>query len=254
MNKGNPMRSSMLRRMTGMAALAGAALLSTHSGAWAAGVLDQENGFTTDSGLAPFASKFASDSGGFRRVQTVTVGLSGLLTRIEIGLGRNSGFAGDPSDEQFLEAVSDLDVSTWTGPDANTAGAPGSVLIDNAKGVDFQRVASLDAGFTFLVTGWVGYDVSGAGIMVSAGDVITLELVPNEGNRNSAYAYSQTDDYAGGSGYYKSAAGSAFNSESDHVFRTYVTQPVPEPESWALMGVGLGVLSWAGRRLRKASV
>jgi len=244
---------SSFGRWAGVAVLTGAALLSTHSNAWATGVLDQENGFTTDSVLAPYAGTFASDPGGFRRVQTVTVGMSGLLTRIEIGLGYNNGFPGDPSDEQVLAVASDLDVHTWTGPDANTAGAPGSLLIDNAVGVDFQRVASLDIGFAFLVTGWVGYDVSGAGIMVSAGDVITLELVRNAGDRNSAYAYSQDGDYAGGSGFYKPAVASTFNAEGDHVFRTYVTQPVPEPESWALMGVGLGVLGWVARKSRRAS-
>lgn len=248
------MAISCFGRLAHVAVLTGAALLVTHSQAWATGVLDQENGFTTNSGEAPFTRASSSDDvSGFRRVQTVTVGLSGLLTRIEIGLGRASGFASDPSDAQFLAVASDLDVSTWTGADANTAGAPGSLLIDNAKGVDFQRMASLDAGVAFLVTGWVGYEVSGAGIMVSAGDVITLELVPNAGGSTSWYAYDIPEGYAGGSGYRKSSTGTTFNAESDIAFRTYVTQPVPEPASWALMGVGLGVLILAaGRTSRKA--
>lgn len=50
-------------------------------------------------------------------------------------------------------------------------------------------------------------------------------------------------------------ANSGFGSfpSYDYTFRTYsVAAPVPEPEVYAMMGVGLGLLGWIGRRKRRS--
>ena len=84
--------------------------------------------------------------------------------------------------------------------------------------------ADLDAGATLLATDGAGVNM----IAISAsGRVIANNLLPESGFGNSAEVYRLTAN------------------------ELSLVASVPEPETWAMLGGGLGLLAWLGRR-RKA--
>jgi len=80
----------------------------------------------------------------------------------------------------------------------------------------------------------------------------TIDIGQSALDGTGAPGASQMWMYQGGGGGYN-----LFNNQhfGDMAFRLYgdVTTPVPEPEIYTMMGIGLGLLGWVGRRRKLAT-
>jgi hypothetical protein len=139
--------------------------------------------------------------------------------------------------------------------------------LDTSKGVtvapfsdDFLNTFSFTAGSSPAVTGtFAGFDVFGdlyaqyrigsgvapAGYAGSGWSALTL--VPSDVD-TGAFGFSQTFSVVSGQTYWFQLAGTA--SQASY---TITLAPVPEPESWALLLSGLGLMAFVARRRSNAS-
>lgn len=174
-------------------------------GAQAAPILDQES-IGPSSGI-----QFFTSSGTFLRVQTVTVGIDGLLATLEV----------------------------------HVSGTPVSVNIrSTVAGVPDAIVGSAD--LTGMSSGYGVFDLSGLGLSFSVGDIFGFEVLGGStlGSSSNDYA-AGADFYSNNSG-----ATFAQQGGYDTFFRTFVEagDEVPAPAALLLIGFGLAGLGVAGRR------
>lgn len=145
-------------------------VIGTLAGDAQAAVLDQSN---------PIPDTVAESVGGGRtRTQTLTVGISGVLSQVAVGAFRGP----DTFEDLTLIVRSTID------------GAPFIAL----------TTATLPASAFVTIPKLVVFDVSAANLSFSAGDVIAIELASLANNTSpflERYNWSFSDPYAGGTRY-----------------------------------------------------
>lgn len=212
---------------------AAAAFAAVSAPANAAVVLDQNalnapgfyGGFQVTASPSPFGYREAG--------QTVTVGLTGVLSRIDLLIG---------GDAAYNVRLSIRPVTS------------GIVNSSNAS-----RLATFDLvspfwgrSISYAVT---QVNVSAANLFFTAGDsfAITLESLGGpSGNGGWASAAAQ---YPGGTGVNRTSNSDAWQTSGDLSFATYVNTPaVPEPATWAMLIAGFGAVGGAMRRRVRVAV
>lgn len=196
------------------------------TGAFAA--LDQDNiGAASDFGaFLEDVSGTAGDNA--YQAQTFTVGLAGILDRVEVQVGLVDDVAGS--------------FPLYIYPTA--AGVPDFTAAPLAMGTaSYDLTGPADSQV-------VSVDLSGSSLAVSPGDVLALvaisgELSATTGPATLNWLGASTDPYAGGQ-YFAAFLGTptdviVIDPDDDLLFRTFVT--VPEPGGAALFTAGLWLLT-----------
>ena len=210
----------------------------------AAGVLDQSNFVAGNPPTAvAVATALNTQSNGvldIADVQFVTAGMSGLLSQVNLQLG--------------------------TGPGSATFGVFDNIVFDSnmhVTGYNLLGSLTVDPAGNAGLTGWTSFDTSALGISLTSGQTFALGLIPSE-DRTTFFPWARGGDtYAGGDAYVGARIHTANNTntytwsnlnqagaKSDFGFQTFMAA-VPEPSTWALMFVGLGVVGFAIRRQRE---
>ena len=200
-------------------ALACAAFLASGSSALAAPVLDQEyNPFLNiNANIGQHSNGFFQD-----RAQTFTVGITGILSRIEMRVFRNNPASTGP----LL-----IDVRTVSG------GVPFEP--DTGAGILESHIVA-GPSVSSDPTGFVGIDLSG--IAVAAGDVLAIAVRTSDPlDFSFIWGGTNVDLYAGGAQYNR-AVGAATWGQNDAIkdlnFRTFVEVSVPAPGAAAFLFFG----------------
>lgn len=203
--------------------ISGAALLiATAMPAHAVPVLDQEhNPFQNIEGnIGPHSGSRIDD-----RAQTFTVGVTGILSRIEIRVYNRDLVATQPLIIDIRTVVGGVPTEADFGPNI----------------LERHSVAAALVPTTGLV--FVGVDL--AGIAVTAGDVLAIAASTTDtANFSFIWGGTNTDLYAGGAQYNR-VTGVPYNLNAgirDLNFRTFVEVPAPGVALILAMGLaGLGV-------------
>ena len=194
------------------------AVASCATAAFAGPTLDQSQ---TSADLAdPFA--FPPNQSNLPVGQSFTAGISGLLDSVDM---YGNGLIHGGSNSLTVELLA------GSGTGGTVLGTVTSLVNENAGNDEFSiSMASLlvnlvaGAQYTFLVT-----SVSGPGDLATRGIL-----------------FSDRNPYAGG----QIVAGSGYGNQPnwDLAFQTFVNVAVPEPASWSLLVVALGISAAAHRR------
>jgi hypothetical protein len=167
--------------------------------------------------------------------QTFTVGLGGQLTRVEFSIGRSAN----------TTAPLLVDIRTV---DANgvpqTANAPvlASGTVDPAD-VGVVSPTLVTAPLDTTKFSFVGVDLSSANLLVSPGQVLSINLRSDDTVGGYYWAFTAPDPYAGGHGYFRfrNNPDQTFQrGGADQFFKTYVdtAAAVPVPSA-AFAGAAL---------------
>lgn len=141
---------------------------------------------------------------------------------------RRDGASGGASKTSFDDSVFDMD-----GPNAPSAGVPGGSDTDTRKpGGSFEKVAG--GGFGG------GKDVAGGGGNGGASDA-----KGGPGNPGSSHG--------GPGGNYPTLAGGPGAGGKNPQDSAPIATPVPEPETYAMLLMGLGAVGWVAKRRGKRS-
>ncbi len=213
---------------------AGCMLFSTASNA--AVTIDQDN--LAPPGFYAGAQIYKTNTGSIEAAQTFTVGLSGLLSKVDLLIG---GTAAKPMTLMIRSVNAGV-------VDANDANALASFSITSpAWGNPFYPISS--------------FDISSAGLMVTVGQQYALSL-SSPSTIFAGWAGPDTTPYAGGAAFGRSTStaawGNPVGTSGDLLFATYVdpnpvVAAVPEPSTWAMMILGFGIVGGAMRRRKLAS-
>ena len=167
-------------------------------------------------------------------LQTVTVGMGGLLSRIEVEVASSGA---PPASDLFLDILT-------TGP--------GGVPTDTVLASHAFAAADVPTAFTFL-----GFDLGSSAFAISDGDVLAIRLSATVNGSGGIDPYAWDADFP--SGYTRGAAFLNNNRGGGDVavsfsfgFKTYV-RAVPEPASLAMMFVGGLALRTGMLRRRRAA-
>jgi hypothetical protein len=200
--------------MRKFALLVGLSLLVSSGAQAASVVLDQSH-------IPP--SNGAGGNTNIGVAQTFTVGVSGTLDSIDVGMNVNPGGG-------------TLDILMTSG------GVPTSIVLASAP---------LPAGGASIP--FVSVDLSSASLSVMAGDVLAFALFEgvNELTMEMGFVDAGTALYSGGALYRRATAGGSWSPNPsfggvDAIFRTFVL--IPEPSTALLLGVGLAGLGMRRRR------
>ena len=200
-----------------------ALLLLCPAFAQATPLFDQQHGPLGDfAGLAVASDRL--------QIQTFTVGIDGILMRIELKLSR------------LANTTETVDCALWS---TDGAGLPASLL--TARSVQ-PSVVNLSVPRTFI-----SFDLESSAIGVFVGQVFALVLTSNAPNNPPSFAeryeWEVGQQYDRGTAYTK--IGNTYTPRSsDFHFKT-VVDPVPEANTALLTVLGLGELV-ARRRRSKA--
>jgi len=173
--------------------------------------------------------------------QTFTVGLTGLLTDVDVLFERYGAFGFTPPTQD------DLLISIWT----TSSGLPDARLTADVV----IPIASIPIGLTSLQISEYAYVSAAFALPVTAGQVLAIVAMSNDPNYYAWYR-SFAGTYAGGIGAYRTPVGAPWQvaDGDDFPFRTYVdpaaTAPVPEPTSLALVTSGAAAYIASRRRVR----
>jgi hypothetical protein len=165
--------------------------------------------------------------GGNNLGQSFTVGLAGTLDRIDIGLFKFDG-AGEGFTFNVLDASNTVLFSTTV----------------SAASLIFRGLAT---NYSQLLQVHVG------AIAVAPGQVLKWDVVKPPGTTGSLEGLLTSPAYAGGVSYNINGSGFTPNASRDFAFRTYVdtsVAAVPEPGTWSLLILGVGLTGAVARRRR----
>ncbi len=184
-----------------------------------AGMLDQEFLPASQSSLVIQQSQTVA--------QTFEVGLSGVLDRVDVEVGRYGALAGGIT----LEVRSTL---------------PGGLPADTVLASAFIAVSDITTSWPFYQS--VELDLSSFDVRVAEGDLLAMVLssgTPDE----FVWRGDHPGGYTRGQVYFDVGGGFLDLSGWDMGFRTYVdTTPIPEPTALSLLSLGALVLVSARRR------
>jgi hypothetical protein len=191
-----------MNRVMRIPSLALAFLLAAATSAQANVVLDQEYYQPPVSALAPLSENATPT----RRIQTFTVGVSGILRRVEVPL--SCSCAGVPPEARII---------------ATAGGVPTGTVLASTTITDSPNAE------------WRGYDFAGANLSVTQGDVLGLELM--QGTTSSLWMGINVGTYPGGAMYYQNPSNSPGWTQQvpELWFRTYV-DPAAVPASASTWG------------------
>lgn len=158
-----------------------------------------------------------------------------------------AGFSQSDLAQSFQQAASTIaGAGIFLEPSAGTSGVVTISLWDNLPNASGNMLASASAVGT--AGSWL--DVFWSAVNVTADT--TYYLVFTSSQDSLGIAGDDNNGYTRGQTYANSGFGSF--PGYDYTFRTYaVAAPVPEPEVYAMMGIGLGLLGWVGRRRKSYS-
>jgi hypothetical protein len=190
-------------------------------------------------------AEFGSVNFNQQRAQTFTVGLTGLLTEVQVDVERfGSSTAGN-----LVMEIRD------TNPSNGFPVTNGFRLQTSVAANVVPPAPNPDGIFT-------AFDVSSFGVNVNAGDHLAIVLYAQGG---SGYTFGWlgaiNDPYPPGSAFERVIGNHDWFNEStigqnyDNGFKTFVDpSPAPEPSTLVLAGVGaLGLLGYGWRRRRRAA-
>ncbi len=221
----------MLKKLT-TGLLAGAVALGMAGSANAAPMFDQGNGGPANVGFLVNENNF--------HAQTVTAGLSGQLTRIDV----------------FLHASS------------STAGSLTFSVLNNLSSSPTVLATKSFSAASVTANQFYSFDLSSDSIFATSGNSFAFSLEGGLGSFFSVAASTSPDRYSGGANYYKAPnhSNSTFHNWTmssgtrDLLFRTFVdpavqpvdlsSTPMPEPGTLAILGLGLAGLGLAAGRKR----
>jgi len=102
------------------------------------------------------------------------------------------------------------------------------------------------------ITDFIGSDAMAQPLDLNASEIASIVGGPGGGQSNG---YAFQEQYQTGSGWaWAFNAAGQFNLTSMRMYEVPAVTPVPEPEIYAMMGLGLGLMGWMGRRKRAQAV
>lgn len=214
-----------------VAGIAVAFMLTAVGSANATPVLDQE--YTPDPNLPPVGHAAVGQNAlghVLNMGQTFTVGITGILSAIEVRVAKNTAIIEDLT----------LDLRTTNGALPGPAGA-------------ILATASLSAGdIPDTLFSFISFDLSDAEINVAAGDFLSFVLSSTaQQGRMDAYRISNSGaegGYDGGIGYSARGNGTLFTPTNDLMFRSFVDVQVSEPGAIIPLIAGLAVIGLVRQR------
>ena len=99
------------------------------------------------------------------------------------------------------------------------------------------------------ITDFIGSDAMAQPLDLNASEIASIVGGPGGGQSNG---YSFYEQYNTGNGWaWAFNAAGEFNLTSMRMYEVPAVTPVPEPEIYAMMGLGLGLMGWVGRRRKQ---
>ena len=194
--------------------------LGVASPTWAIPIVDQNTGLSPNGGGGPAVISSQSVA------QSLTVGLNGSLTQVDIQIYNSSGAIGDVTFELLSLTGGGL-------PDSSNSLFSTVIPITSVP----VWVSSADGQVP-----WTSVDVSAAGLSFNTGDEFAVALSRSLGPSGPPWVIwvHHPDNYAGGNEFVVGNPTWFSNAPSDDSVRTWVeAAPIPEPSTLTLAAIAL---------------